>query len=387
MEPWLPVGLALLFCLSLTATRAEKKSYIVYMGKHSHASPGLVDHDLVTESHYDFLDSFLGSKEKSRESLFYSYTNHINGFAAHLDEEEVAEIAKEPGVISVFPSRRYSLHTTRTWHFLGMEKDGLSLPRPGSAWEKASYGEDVIIANLDTGVWPESESFNDEGYGPVPAKWKGTCQNSTDENGVRCNKKLIGARYFNKGYIAYFGHPDNGSFNSPRDQNGHGTHTLSTAAGNIVHNASIFGFADGTASGGSPKARVVAYKVCWTAPEGEGGGCFDADILAAFDAAIGDGVDIISASLGGGPVDYFMEGFAIGSFHAVSSGIPVVASAGNSGPGPSTVSNVAPWIFTVAASTVDREFPSYVSLGNNITLTVSLLSTSHVLFIYNLFLP
>ncbi|XP_031491374.1 subtilisin-like protease SBT5.3 [Nymphaea colorata] len=366
MEPWLPFCLALLFCLSLTTTHAEKKSYIVYMGKHSHSSLEAVDHDLVRESHYDFLGNFLGSKEKARDSLFYSYTNHINGFAAHLEEEEVAEIAKGPGVVSVFPNRRYSLHTTRTWQFLGLEENGLTLP--GSAWEKATYGEDVIIANLDTGVWPESESFNDEGFGPIPAKWKGVCQNSTDENGVKCNKKLIGARYFDKGYISYYHHPDNRSFSSPRDNDGHGTHTLSTAAGSTVRNASIFGFAHGTAKGGSPRARVVAYKVCWSSSDGEGT-CLDADILAAFDAAIGDGVDIISASLGGGPTDYIMEGFAIGSFHAVSSGISVVASGGNDGPVPSTVSNVAPWIFTIAASTLDRDFPSQVSLGNNITLT------------------
>ncbi|KAK1310801.1 Subtilisin-like protease [Acorus calamus] len=96
------------------------------------------------------------------------------------------------------------------------------------------------------------------------------------------------------------------------------------------------------------------------------GGCYDADILAAFDAAIYDGVDILSASLGGDRAgDYFTDGIAIGAFHAVRHGVTVVCSAGNSGPTASSVTNVAPWIITVGASTIDREFPSVAVLGDH----------------------
>ncbi|XP_031475614.1 subtilisin-like protease SBT5.3, partial [Nymphaea colorata] len=219
------------------------------------------------------------------------------------------------------------------------------------------------------GVWPESESFSDEGLGPVPARWKGVCQNATDVNGVKCNRKLIGARYFDKGYVNGAGeHPKDGR--SARDSEGHGTHTASTAAGSFVPNASIFGAANGTAKGGSPRARLATYKVCWDRQ------CFDADILAAFDSAIRDGVDVITLSLGGSPHDYFNDAIAIGSFHAVSRRITVVASAGNDGPMLQSVSNVAPWLITVAASTLDREFVSYLSLGNNKTLRGASLSSS-----------
>lgn len=80
--------------------------------------------------------------------------------------------------------------------------------------------------------------------------------------------------------------------NTPRDYDGHGSHTLSTAAGNIVHGASVLGLVNGIAKGGSPKARVAAYKVCW--PPMDGSGCMDADVLKGFDTAIHDGVDVIS---------------------------------------------------------------------------------------------
>jgi hypothetical protein len=147
-----------------------------------------------------------------------------------------------------------------------------------------------------------------------------------------------------------------------RDTEGHGSHTLSTAGGSFVPGASIFGYGNGTAKGGSPKAHVAAYKVCWPS---DNGGCFDADILAAFDAAIGDGVDVISMSLGPHQaVEFLQDGMAIGSFNAIKKGIPVVASAGNSGPVAGSVAHGAPWLFTIGASTLDREFSATVTLGN-----------------------
>jgi hypothetical protein len=175
-------------------------------------------------------------------------------------------------------------------------------------------------------------------------------------------RKLIGARYFNKGIAAGAGGHLNISYYTNRDSDGHGSHTLSTAGGNFVAGASMLGNGNGTAKGGSPKARVAAYKVCW-APINDSQ-CFDADIMAAYEAAIGDGVDVISMSLGGNPIEYFRDAISIGSFHAFKHGIVVVSSAGNEGPFPGTVANVAPWMITVAASTIDRKFENFIALGN-----------------------
>lgn len=332
---------------------------MVYFGAHSHVGEITEDAmDRVKETHYDFLGSFTGSRERATDAIFYSYTKHINGFAAHLDHDLAYEISKHPEVVSVFPNKALKLHTTRSWDFLGLEHN--SYVPSSSIWRKARFGEDTIIANLDTGVWPESKSFRDEGLGPIPSRWKGICQNQKDAT-FHCNRKLIGARYFNKGYAAAVGHL-NSSFDSPRDLDGHGSHTLSTAAGDFVPGVSIFGQGNGTAKGGSPRARVAAYKVCW--PPVKGNECYDADVLAAFDAAIHDGADVISVSLGGEPTSFFNDSVAIGSFHAAKKRIVVVCSAGNSGPADSTVSNVAPWQITVGASTMDREFASNLVLGN-----------------------
>jgi len=193
-------------------------------------------------------------------------------------------------------------------------------------------------------------------------------------------RKLIGARYFNKGYASY-SRPLNSSFETALDHEGHGTHTLSTAGGNF--GANVFGVGNGTAKGGSPKARVAAYKVCW--PPIDGNECFDADIMAAFDEAIHDGVDVLSVSLGGEPYNYLDDGLSIGAFHAFKKGIVVVCSAGNSGPTPATVSNVSPWIITVGASTLDREFRAFVELRNGMRFKVHLPTLSYEGLLYFLF--
>lgn len=152
---------------------------------------------------------------------------------------------------------------------------------------------------------------------------------------------------------------------SPFDTDGHGTHTASTAAGRPARNASLFGYAAGTASGIAPNARIAVYKVCWST------GCFDSDILAAVDRAVADGADVISLSVGSGPTPYHRDPIAIAAFGAAARGVLVSASAGNDGPGEMTVTNIAPWIATVGAGSIDRDFPADVILGDGTVITGS----------------
>lgn len=158
-----------------------------------------------------------------------------------------------------------------------------------------------------------------------------------------------------------------GAHGSPRDFIGHGTHTASTAGGARVANASYYGLARGTARGGLPSARIASYKACTQE------GCSGSIILKAIDDAIKDGVDIISISIGLSSIfqsDYLNDPIALGAFHAEEKGVMVVCSGGNDGPDPYTIVNSAPWIFTVAASTIDRGFQSSILLGNNQSLQV-----------------
>lgn len=202
--------------------------------------------------------------------------------------------------------------------------------------------------------------------GPVPKHWKGACDDGEElEAKKHCNKKLIGARYFMAGFEKSFGKINktrNPEYLSARDILGHGTHTASTAVGSRVNNVSLFGVAGGVARGGAPRARLAVYKVCWN--YGGDGACTDADLLAAFDQALHDGVHVISASIGRKLPLRLNSAAGVGSFHAMQLGVSVVFAAGNSGPDLSTVDNVFPWSISVAASTLDRSFPTNILVDN-----------------------
>ncbi|KAG0499127.1 hypothetical protein HPP92_003818 [Vanilla planifolia] len=264
--------------LLLSTALATKKVYIVYLGGHSHGKDATIEHyKQATDSHQELLGSFLESKEKAQEAIIYSYTKHINGFAAYIEEEDAKKISSHPAVISVFESKLKQLHTTRTWSLLGLQTKG-DVPST-SAWAEGDFGEDVIIAHLDTGVWPESESFRDDAMGPVPARWKGSCENNS-KAGVMCNRydflRLENAVCFYRQWLLWLcvmvvdrgrvlsGIPFSGG-NTPTTQStarqGHGrpwTHA-STLGGRFAPRAVLSALATGTAA--PPRARVASCKV------------------------------------------------------------------------------------------------------------------------------
>ncbi|MED6208030.1 hypothetical protein PIB30_041288 [Stylosanthes scabra] len=291
-----------------------------------------------TSHHLSMLQQTTNDNDANNH-IVRSYHRSFNGFAAMITDQQREMLSKMDGVVSVFPSRMLQLQTTRSWDFIGFQE---------SIQRNKTSESDVIIGVMDTGIWPESESFNDRGFGPIPKKWKGACKGGKN---FTCNNKIIGARYYVKGQ------------DSARDIHGHGTHTASTAAGIRVSDASFYGIAKGVARGGAPSARIASYSVCASI------GCPDHAILAAFDDAIADGVDLISISLGGvSPVPFDTDIIAIGSFHAMEKGILTINSAGNSAPIFVTFS-VSPWLFSVAATTMDRRIIGKVLLGNGLTLT------------------
>ncbi|XP_038681045.1 subtilisin-like protease SBT1.1 [Tripterygium wilfordii] len=360
-----------LICLLLAMVAAtsfglvEKQTYIVHMDKTklmaSNPSFGNTKqrYEELMDSVYNLSIEEEGEEETTPPHLLYTYENAFSGFAAKLSAKQLESLKRMDGFLFATADKMLSLHTTRTPQFLGLQL-GKGL------WSTPSLASDAIVGVIDTGIWPEHDSFKDLGMPPVPSKWKGVCENGTRFSPSTCNKKLVGARSFFHGYEAIVGRINETiEYKSPRDAIGHGTHTGSIAAGNVVDNARLFGFAKGTAIGMGNAVRIAAYKVCWP-------GCVSSDVLAAIDQGVADGVDVLSISLtlqaGNGPVPYYMDVVAIASFGAFQKGVSVVCSGGNFGPSFSTVDNTAPWIFTIAASYLDRSFPTTVKLGNGLTL-------------------
>ncbi|KAL6564036.1 hypothetical protein OROHE_005276 [Orobanche hederae] len=343
-----------IFCLHFLCSHAnDLQTYIVQLHPDG---PSRSYFTFKLHWHLSIIEKSISTKDDFSSRLLYSYKSAMEGFAAQLSPLEVDVLKNSKEVISVKPDRRLEIHTTYSYKFLG-----LNPTRQDGAWVQSKFGQGSIIGVLDTGVWPESPSFDDRGMPPPPKKWKGTCQQGQYFNASNCNRKLIGARYFSKGHrVATLTSSTHAvtEYVSPRDSHGHGTHTASTAGGYRVLAASVLGFGAGEAQGMAPGAHIAIYKVCWFS------GCYSSDILAAMDLAIRDGVDVLSLSLGGFPVPLYEDTIAIGSFRAVERGISVICSAGNNGPIQNSVANEAPWIATIGASVLDRKFPAVVRLSN-----------------------
>ncbi|XP_058204302.1 subtilisin-like protease SBT3 [Rhododendron vialii] len=353
-----PFLVALLITGCVSAAEAERSTYIIHMDKSHMPKAFTAPHHWYSSAVDSIKTASLATSDRGLQSparVLYTYDSAAHGFSAVLSEDELETVKKLSGFLSAYGDRQVTVDTTHTFEFLSLN------PVTG-LWPASDYGKDIIVGVLDTGVWPESKSYHDEGMSAVPSKWKGTCEAGQEFNSSLCNLKLIGARYFNKGVIA--ANPNiTISMNSARDTNGHGTHTSSTAAGNYVAEASYFGYATGTARGVAPRGRLAVYKVIWEE------GRYASDVLAGIDAAVSDGVDVLSISMGFGQnTPLYEDPIAIASFGAMEKGVLVSTSAGNRGYQIGRLHNGNPWVVTVAAGSVDRWFSGTLTLGSGLTI-------------------
>jgi Subtilase family/Fibronectin type-III domain/PA domain/Peptidase inhibitor I9 len=307
----------------------------------------------------------------------YDYVYTYNGFAAKLTEGQAMKLEARRDVLSVTRDVLQTSDTSDTPTFLGLRDEGGLWDQLGgeTAGDKDTPGpgENVVIGIVDSGVWPESKSFSDRDangkliYQQLPG-WHGKCTPGEQFNASNCNQKLIGAQRFNAawGGDAALEAQRPWEFMSPRDYNGHGSHTGSTAGGqNGVQTtgpATVFKPITGMA----PRARIAAYKALWSTQDASTASGFTSDLVAAIDTAVADGVDVINYSISGTQTN-FLDPVQVSFLFAANAGVFVSASAGNSGPTTSTVAHPGPWLTTVAAGTHNRNGEGSVTLGNGMT--------------------
>lgn len=334
------------------------------------------------------------------------YSVVLNGFAVMLTDAEVLTLKSNAAVADIQADQPRHLDTVSTSNFLGLSTNG-------GLWSKIAAGahlkgEDIVVGIVDGGIWPENPAFADRvdangkptfdgaaslAYTSAPASFKGGCQAGEGFDPARhCNNKLIGAKFFNAGFLSTKLPKNWTEFYSPRDSNvgsngsssghgGHGDHVASTAAGNTGAPSIVAGVAMGETSGVAPRARVASYKVCWTYddatnPDGSNArnSCFNSDSVKAIDEAVKDGVHVLNYSISGSQTstaDAVEQAF----YRASLAGVFVAASAGNSGPA-NAVAHNSPWLTTVAASTHGRNNNADVTLGNGAKYAGASLNTA-----------
>ncbi len=301
----------------------------------------------------------------------YDYGITVNGFAAKLSEGQIAALRSRNDVVNVFPFKTYNLDTNNTPEFLGLNQ------RRGP-WRRRVTGNDVVIAVLDGGIWPEHPCFEDRPtrirgdrgrkvpYGHPPETFTGangpdSCQFgdtafNPEDAPFHCNNKLLSARFYVDGFLDPEAENQGlspGECLSARDCGpfgDHGTNVAGTAACNAETPAQENGVDAGEISGTAPRARIAHYKVCWSVPTAPTGTCANVDLIAAVEQAIADGVDVMNLSLGSDNPT-LGDPFDLALLNATNAGIYVATSAGNNGSAPETVGSPAsaPWVTAVAA--------------------------------------
>ncbi|MDP2291003.1 MAG: S8 family serine peptidase [Actinomycetota bacterium] len=303
------------------------------------------------------------------------FTVSLNGFSAQLSHEEAERLAADSRVAVVLPDfLRQKAEIPASggggwWSSTDSLNDFLGLTGRDGAYADGITGEGVVVGVIDSGIWPENPMFADDGTmpaAPVLDNTRPSCDfGNTAANPLdapfTCNNKLVGARQMLDTYRALIP-TEPFEFDSARDADGHGSHTASTAAGNANVQAVVSGRVIDTVSGIAPRAQIIAYKGL-----GDQGG-FTSDLAAAIDQAVADGVDVINYSIGGGAGPIGADDLAF--LFAADAGVFVATSAGNSGPGASTIGSPAilPWVTTVGASTQERFYEGTIRLGNGRTI-------------------
>ena len=297
--------------------------------------------------------------EVPEAQLGSDYQTAYGGVAATIPANSVDELLNVPGVAAVQLDSLNQPQDDNTT-FIGAQTVWPSLG--GSA----SAGSNTTIGVIDTGVWPENPMFSPAGVSAPAGGLKG-CQFGDGSDAANlgapftCNNKLIGAYAKMATYMANVATDGQEFCNntthvcSPRDPEGHGTHTASTAAGDCVASAVLYGVERGPVCGIAPGAHVIMYRVCAAQ------GCFSSDSVSAVQQAITDGVNVINFSISGGAQPY-TDPVELAFLDATNAGISVNASAGNAGPGAGTSDHGGPWVTTVGASTGPRQFGSTLHL-------------------------
>ena len=232
----------------------------------------------------------------------------LNGLAVDLPARRLPDLLRQAFVTRVSPSLRYTLRTNTSPGVIGAGS---------AAAAKGMDGAGVKIGDVDDGIDPANPFFKPDGFSYPAGFPKGA--------GRWTSAKVIVARSFpgpHSGKAGKLAVDPNASF--------HGTHVAGIAAGDSGTDAGAAQDHPATQglSGVAPRAWIGNYRV-FTEPTPLGNQALTPEIVAAFEAAVADGMDVINFS-GGGPAgepanDALIETVA----NVVAAGVVPVISAGN----------------------------------------------------------
>ncbi len=274
-----------------------------------------------------------------------NYTILLNGMAVELPATELARAAKLSFARKLYPSYRYTLALNRSPGLIG----AAALAATGGG-----TGEGMKIAVVDDGVDPENRFFDPAGFSYPAGFPKGGAKWTTP--------KVIVARAF-----VGTGADERSRLALDRRASFHGTHVAGIAAGNAGTTAPSGGDHPETAglSGVAPRAQIGNYRI-FNVPTPAGHVGNTPEIVAAFESAVRDGMDVINFSGGGPQTDPASDALVEAVRNVAAAGVVPVISAGNDrddyGLGSAGSPGTAPDAISVAALSNSHVFGPALSL-------------------------
>ncbi len=318
------------------------------------------------------------------------YEVGVNAFTAEITGQQAATLARTDGVVSVHRNTlRRVPDDKKSVDFLGLS--GLrrclvearwsrrSRPRCGRRGDRLRHLARERLVRRRSAPDVDAGRRGRAGSAFVPTRsgdtitmtksdggtFTGTCQAGEDFTVDDCSSKIVGARYFGEDLAEARVKPAERSDDDVRLARATARVTAATPPRSPSATTGSGPSSTTATSAGSPasprRRRSPSYKVLWQAKDATQSGAYDSDILAAIDAAIGDGVDVINFSITA--ADDPTAPVQLAFLAAASAGIFVATSAGNSGPGASTVQSTSPWVTTVGAHSIAPYYGT-VTLGD-----------------------
>ena len=237
-----------------------------------------------------------------------NYTLLLNGMAVELPATQLAKAAKLSFARKLYPSYRYTLALNRSPGLIGA--GALAAAGGGS-------GEGMKIAVVDDGVDQTNPFFDPQGYSYPAGFPKGGTKWTTPK--VIVARSFVGAGADDRTKLAV---DPQASF--------HGTHVSGIAAGNAGTTAPAGADHPLTTglSGVAPRAYIGNYRV-FNVPTPVGHVGNTPEIVAAFEAAVRDGMDVINFSGGGPQTDPLSDALIEAVRNVAAAGVVPVISAGN----------------------------------------------------------
>lgn len=265
----------------------------------------------------------------------YRWTTALNGFAARLTDDQLATLDEQPGIASI------EADTVRPL----AGRTSLAAVSSAAVTPRLRGGAGVVVGVVDSGIAAESPAFAEvPGLGADPRDFAGVCAEGDGWSADSCNRKVVGARWYVEGFGA--DRVRSSESLSPTDVLGHGTQVSSVAAGNAGVSVRVDDRDAGRFGGVAPQARIAAYKACWGAPDPADDGCSTADVVSAVDAAVADGVDVLTLALAGGER---IDTLQLALLGAAEADVVVVGASGNTGSS-AFAAHAGPWVTTVGSA-------------------------------------